>query len=223
MEKIKVFIDAGHGGRDSGATNLDGSVLEKDIVLSVANKLNNLLINCGYFEVMLTRTNDITCSLSYRSDNANKWGADIFVSIHCNSSKNHNGFGIETYAYSEKYKKLATFIHSSLIECGIYSQDRGVKYADYHVLRETNMNACLVELGFIDIQKDLDILLTNQDNFAKAIYKGILNYYNLIDNTKNDKLYKVVVDSYRIKENANKRVEELREQGIKSFIMEVDE
>lgn len=169
----KVYIDPGHGGTDSGAVGVR-NVLEKNIVLEVAKKVASKLRNCS-IEVKMSRTDDTFKTLNYRSSDANNWKADCFVSIHCNSF-NETAKGIETYCYKFKYRKLADCVHTEMVNAKLYTLNRGVKEGNLHVVRETNMSACLVELGFIDNVEDIKILENKQEEFATAIAKGICKF-----------------------------------------------
>lgn len=169
----KVYIDPGHGGTDSGAVGVR-NVLEKNIVLEVAKKVASKLRNCS-IEVKMSRTDDTFKTLNYRSSDANNWGADCFVSIHCNSF-NETAKGIETYCYKFKYRKLADCVHTEMVNAKLYTLNRGVKEGNLHVVRETNMPACLVELGFIDNVEDIKLLENKQEEFANAIAKGICKF-----------------------------------------------
>ena len=168
------MIDAGHGGYDSGAPGLH-VCLEKDIVLEVSNKINDYL-KIQDIKNINTRTTDVFVSLNERSNKANNLGVNSFVSIHCNSSDNPNAQGLETYCYKFKYSPLADAIHSEIIKEGLYTKNRGVKEGNLHVVRETNMPACLVELGFITNEEDYNLIMNNKDRFAKAIAKGICKF-----------------------------------------------
>ena len=98
-KKMRIVIDPGHGGKDPGA--LRGRTREKDLNLAVAKELYKLLQK-GNFEVKITRENDTFIPLSGRSKIANTFKADLFVSVHTNSSKNKNANGFEVYFRSEK-------------------------------------------------------------------------------------------------------------------------
>ncbi len=93
----KVFIDPGHGGTDSGAVGVN-NLYEKNVNLAVAKEVGKLLEMNG-IEVKLSRTTDITVSLESRTNSANSWKADCFVSIHCNAFDG-KAKGLETFAYS---------------------------------------------------------------------------------------------------------------------------
>jgi len=181
-----VYVDSGHGGSDTGATS--GGVEEKDLNLSVSLKVRDTLQNMGY-TVVMSREDDSFPSLFDRAQEANKIGADIFVSIHHNAF-NGSAHGIETFYYNENgntdnpsanddkrienSRKSAEDIQSELIkETG--ANDRGVKRANFHVLRETEMPAVLVEGGFIDnaIERAKLVLDSYQEKLANAISTGI--------------------------------------------------
>ena len=201
---IKVYIDCGHGGKDSGAVN--GVYYEKNYVLSVGLHLKKLLLETCKFSVRLSRETD---------------SADIFISLHCNSSDNKSALGIETYCYKFKYRKLADSIHNTLIQDKIFTKNRGVKEGNFHVIRESKMSACLIELAFISNSQDLQLLQTKQYEFAKSIYKGILNYYN-IKIEVSDKLYIVATGAYKDIQNAKNDVEELKKKGFNSAYIHID-
>lgn len=170
----KNMTDPGHGGYDSGAPGVHGC-LEKDIVLDIANRVAEYLKNQN-IENINTRSTDVFVTLDDRTSEANKLGVDSFVSIHCNSFDNPNAQGLETYCYKFQYRDLADIVHSELIKAGLYTKDRGVKEGNLHVVRESNMPACLVELGFITNEEDYSLIMNNKDGFAKAIAKGICKF-----------------------------------------------
>ena len=177
--KKKIVIDAGHGGKDPGAVFED--VKEKDLNLSIAKKLRNMLYKAGY-EVSMTRIDDTFIKLSDRARLANELEVDIFVSIHNNAASNINVEGIETLYYpgSEEGKKLATNIQLSMIKKAM-RKDRGLKERDnLYVLKYTHMPAVLVEGGFITHYLDRHLLKEKEYRYllAEAIYDGIENYFN---------------------------------------------
>ncbi len=217
MSKIKVYIDCGHGGRDSGAVN--GSYYEKTFALNVGLKLKKRLLDSNKFEVRMSREGDTYCTLDYRTSDANKWGADIFISIHTNSSDKKSATGIETFCYKYKYRQLADAINNGVLQY-IDLTNRGVKEGNWHVVRESKMSACLVELGFITNSNDLNLLINKQQEFANGIFKGILDYYNIPYevNQNHDKLYIVSVGAFKDINNAKNKMEELKKLGIEAYI-----
>ena len=140
-----IVLDAGHGGKDAGANH--GDLYEKDINLAVAKKTKALLSEAGY-KVKMTREDDTYAALSDRVAFANRRNAKVFVSIHCNSSEDGSGNGIETfYAESKNWnsEKLAESIQTNIVNA-TGAKDREVKTADYAVILGTDMSAALVEV-----------------------------------------------------------------------------
>ncbi len=193
--KRAIFLDPGHGGSDSGA--FENGVKEKDLTLSVYNKVSSRLASLGY-TVLTSRNTDKDVGLVSRADQANKSNADMFLSIHFNAGGRGAAHGIETYYYRpeagyepainkdnhnnperiEKSRKLANKIQQNLLyKTGAY--DRGVKRASFAVLRETSIPSILVELGFIDNQDEVKKIKTNeyQEKLADGIVDGIVEYY----------------------------------------------
>jgi len=227
----KVFIDPGHGGDDSGAVGVN-NLLEKDINLAVSKKVYDFLKNQG-LEIKLSRTDDKTLELNERTVAANTWNADGFVSIHCNAF-NKEACGIETYSYNIATNNLAVNIHEEILKSKCYTKNRGVKTANFYVLKYTNMRTCLIELAFIDNIDDAKILLENQDELAEAIAKGICKYFGIeyknnnkdnndeippVDNT--DTFYSVVCGSFSNRVYAEERIEELKKLGINDAFITV--
>ena len=179
--RFTVCLDPGHGGNDSGCVS--GKRHESDDALTMA-KLVKQYLEQENVQVVLTRTKDKYVELSERAKCANQAGADYFVSIHRNL--NPLGFGVETWTranYSKESDALAKAIQKRLVKVGV-QQDRGVKHgtqesasSSYYVLRKTKMPGVLIELGFIDNQKDNQLLDKHKKAYAKAIAKGIIQTY----------------------------------------------
>lgn len=181
-----VCVDAGHGGSDVGAVGLDGSY-EKDDNLRLALKVADALKESGV-TVILTRSDDCDTQLNSRSKIANKAKADIFVSLHRNSTANPNTTkGIEIWIHSsgsERSYAAADDILNNLEQVGI-SENRGVRIGtqgdsddDYAVIRDTDMTSMIIEMGFMTSQDDLDYFNENIDNYAKAISNGVVEWLN---------------------------------------------
>lgn len=177
-DKIVICIDAGHGGNDVGATSENR--YEKDDNLKVAKLVKQYLGNEN-IGVVMTRDSDTTISLQERCKIANKKKADLFVSIHRNSSEVGNGIEIWTSSNKkEKDVQLATSILNKLSKTEIQT-NRGIKYGtikgentNYYVLNNTKMPSCLIELGFITDNQDNNLFDKNIKNYAKAIADGII-------------------------------------------------
>ena len=170
--KVKVVVDAGHGGKDPGA--IGNGLKEKDIVLSISKKVNSKLQSLG-FKTVMTRSNDTYIPLSQRYSIANNNNADLFVSIHANSA-GATANGIETLYKSSK--ALAQSIQTQLInQTGANS--RGLKYrTDLAVLNGTKMPSALVEVGFVSNASEASKIGNNsyQEKLATAIVNGLAKY-----------------------------------------------
>ena len=168
----KVWLDAGHGGNDPGA--LGSGLKEKDITLAITLKAGKELERHGV-KVGYTRKNDKTVNLNSRGPLANKYGADVFVSIHTNAH-NSNAQGVETYSFpnSKNGARLAKLIQDEVLKAKLYTKNRGIKTANFAVLRQSKMPATLIEIAFITNKQDAQLLKNKQNDFATAIAKGVL-------------------------------------------------
>ncbi len=186
--KKRIVIDVGHGGIDTGAIGLNG-IREKDVVLNIATEivlLNDSLLDSN-FDIYLTRYKDTLISLSNRSRLAKILRADIFVSLHCNASQVVSR-GIEVYIHNSDKPNTKESISLGLSVLSESTHNlgfikRGVKFANFQVLRET-IAFCptiLTELGFVTNLNEADYFLnpTNIRALALAILMGITNYLNL--------------------------------------------
>lgn len=176
-QKVSVVIDAGHGGKDMGASHNGRN--EKDDNLLLAQKVAECLEEKG-IDYAVTRTLDVYLSLESRCRFANIRSADLFVSLHRNSALS-DANGVEIWIGSENSadeRRLAQSILDGLEKVGI-SENRGVKsgYAgegnDYYVNKNTKMTSCLVELGFITSEDDNKLYDENIDAYAQAIADAI--------------------------------------------------
>ena len=178
ISKIKnrvVVIDPGHGGLDTGA--LRGLTLEKDLTLSIAQKVKTILKEAGMKKVLMTRYEDKTLSLEERVEYANKKDADIYVSIHINASVKSEIKGIETHYYTQSGYKVAQVIHEELLD-NVDAEDRGLFKSKFYVINHTKAPAVLLELGFISNEQERSSLTSEkrQTDSAQAIADGIINY-----------------------------------------------
>lgn len=178
---MRIMLDPGHGGVDSGAVGPTG-LREKDVNLAVAKKLANYLQPVA--EVKMTRDcdrqlgSDENTDLRARVGIAESWQADYFISIHCNGGGS-SAKGIETFAYQPggKGEQLAKAIQTELVKAtGLV--DRGVKFANYYVLRKTSMPAVLLEMAFISNPAEEKLLKDPawQDRAARAIATGVAKH-----------------------------------------------
>ena len=172
-----VVIDAGHGGKDPGATScLD--FYEKIVNLAVARKVANLLRQRG-IRVEMTRTGDYYIELEDRAAIANRLDADLFVSIHADSSPKSSRRGFTLYianGASRSSQRAADALEDSMSGTGLSSH--GTRKANYHVLVDTNGPAVLVEMGYLTNRSEAAMLRDPyfQNRMAQAIADGITNY-----------------------------------------------
>lgn len=172
---VKIYIDPGHGGNDPGAQG--NGLQEKNVTLAIANRVKNILTNeYSNATVKMSRTGDQTVSLAARTNDANSWGADYFLSIHINAG---GGTGYEDYIHdslsdSSRTASLRNTIHAEIVKL-INMSNRGKKKANLHVLRESTMSAMLTENGFIDTKADADKMKQNSwlDNVARGHVNGL--------------------------------------------------
>ncbi|WP_458122039.1 N-acetylmuramoyl-L-alanine amidase [Paenibacillus sp. Z6-24] len=173
--KKVVVIDAGHGYQDPGAVG--SQTTEKKLNLALALKVEALLKNDPNIDVVLTRSDDTFLELKERVKVAEKLNADVFVSIHANSSSSSAASGTETYYQRSSSKKLAQTIHKYFVAATGF-KDRGVQYGNFHVIRETTMPAVLLEVGFISNRAEESKMMDSakQDQVAASVVKGIKEY-----------------------------------------------
>ncbi|PKN78617.1 MAG: N-acetylmuramoyl-L-alanine amidase [Candidatus Cloacimonetes bacterium HGW-Cloacimonetes-1] len=228
-----IVIDPGHGGKDPGAVGRKLCVREKDVNMNVALKLKKMLEKELGVTVLLTRPDDRFVSLQERTKYANDARADLFISLHSNSSKASEGKGIEVYYLStarttearavealensvveefeggkkatakyddlsiilsdilqaehlEGSNTLATQIQQNLI-AGTKAHDRGVKQANFYVLRGAFMPSVLIEMGFVSNPMEEQLLACDeyQDRMARTILEGIKRFKYRYDKIRN--------------------------------------
>jgi N-acetylmuramoyl-L-alanine amidase len=167
---MKICIDAGHGGNDSGADGPTG-LSEAKVVLELSDLVEQGLKKLGIHTRMTRRTDDYV-ELHDRCEIANDWEADYFVSIHCNSN-GPTAVGIETLYASNSGKKLADPIQFEML-AATGDVDRGLKHrTNLYVLNGTSMPAVLAEVGFISHPATEAKLKT--DDYKHAIANSIVN------------------------------------------------
>ncbi len=186
-----VVIDPGHGGADPGAVGQSG-LLEKDVVLWVANSLEPLLnrvavytrkVRDGDYDLAQNARNPSgsrkTADLRERVTQANEVDADLYISLHANSFPSPRWSGAQTFYYpgKEEGRRLAESIQRRLVEA-FPENRRTARPGEYFVLRETEMPAVVVEIGFLSNPQEEELLATpdHQRKLADAIYRGIVDF-----------------------------------------------
>ena len=189
---MKVFINPGHDIKyDSGAVHYDADgnvdLRECDVAAKIGTAVQKYLEVAGC-ECYLMQSDNLAPTSAGRSDyddrqgmtvteTANEWGADIFVSIHCNAaSGTARGTEVECYSRMSNGGNLAQCIQDQIVSA-LGTVDRGVKeMPGLIVLRHTDMPAVLVETAFIDNDDDAALLTEKWDDFARAIARGVTDY-----------------------------------------------
>jgi len=188
-----IIVDPGHGGVDPGAVGRTG-VLEKDVNLEIAKRLAVLLSQAGA-AVVMTRERDYDLSdpahqsslpvrkkddLAARAELANRYQADLYISIHVNSFPSSRWWGAQTFYYPRRpeSKRLACLIQQEFLKT-LGDSERWVKPEDFYVMRNVKMPAVVVEAGFISHPRE-EILMTEpvyQSKVAWCVYAGVVRYF----------------------------------------------
>ncbi len=233
---MKIVLDAGHGYTTSGKRTVDG-LREYEFNRAVANEMQQLLGGYENVSVVFTHSDTRDVPLKERTDKANAEKANVFISIHANAFGNgttwNNAKGIETYVHDSKPQEsfaLAEAVQKELIE-KTKRDDRGVKLADFHVLRETKMTAILIECGFMTNQEEAQALKSAayRKTCAEAIIEALASFYKLkkksapvqepAPNSASGKMYKVQVGAFAEKQNATALANELKNKGYSVIVV----
>lgn len=176
-----IVVDPGHGGSNPGAVRYD--LREADNNLAVGLKVKDLLEKQGA-HVIMTRTTDTAVAkqgaalreeLQARVDIAHKNNADALISIHTNSNENTAIKGAMTFYYHDASKALAKATQDDMVQA-TKAIDKGIDFGDFLVLRNSQVPAVLIEMGFISNQEEA--LKLNQDAYRNRIATGIVNGIN---------------------------------------------
>ncbi|WP_128895327.1 N-acetylmuramoyl-L-alanine amidase [Longirhabdus pacifica] len=176
---FKIVLDAGHGDHDPGARGHSGGH-EKDFVLSVTTKVEDLLRQEEDVTVYMTRQDDTFVELYDRGNLANEVNADLFISIHGNAHDKESINGTETYYWQDESLEFASIVHEELIETTGFV-DRGVKKTNFKVIRVAQMPGVLLEIGFLTNPGDEAAMLNEQFQVrvAEAIVDAIKTYFEM--------------------------------------------
>lgn len=230
---VKIFIDSGHGGKDSGAVG--NGLYEKNVVLDLAKRVEAKLKEYKNVQVLQSRTTDVFLELSERANKANQWGADCFLSLHLNSATSASAKGFETFIWNGSVGPdtiaFQNVIHTEVFrQIGPNTVDRGKKRANFAVLRETNMIALLGENLFVSNATEASLLKTSTflEKVAQGYVTGLERYYGLIKETRpptnntpvTDTLWQVIAGTFSSRENAERQVEKLNADGYSAYIKE---
>ncbi|WP_174728723.1 N-acetylmuramoyl-L-alanine amidase [Mesobacillus harenae] len=226
---MRIMLDAGHGYTTPGKRTPDG-MSEYEFNRAVAQYTKGLLEDYQHVLVYFCHEDERDVPLQERTDKANRLKVDGYVSIHANAYGTgwNNAGGIETYIYKTRPKEAAELAHE--IQHRMTSRtglrDRGVKTADFHVLRETSMTAVLVECGFMTNQKEAGLL--RADAFrrmcAEAIATAISYTYKLkksAPSPADQQLFKVQAGAFKDKSKAEEVAARLKKAGYEAMVLQI--
>ncbi|WP_078410302.1 N-acetylmuramoyl-L-alanine amidase [Priestia abyssalis] len=218
----KIWLDAGHGGKDPGA--VANGLLEKELVLKMQGyMIDYLRIHYEGFLIEATRTKDVFETLQGRARRANAWEADVFMSLHINAG---GGTGFESFVYSQP-SQASVALQNVVNQAALATAKKyglgvhgGVanKRANYSVLRETAMPAILMETAYID-SKDTALLKNNQflRDMSEAYACGLAKFLGLkpktqVQNVVNGKKYRLRTGTFNDYTTAERMVAELKQK-----------
>lgn len=230
---VKIAIDAGHGLNTAGKRclkSIDASQTREWFLNDrIADKLEKLL---EPYDCKVLRTDDTTgktdVGLQARCDKANKWDADIFISIHHNAGLNgKNGGGTQVYYYGTNNSAGAKRLYDAIVAETKLVGNRSEKTLNhaFHVTKYTKMTAYLIENGFMDSPQDVPVILT--DAHAAKTAQGILTF--LVGTmglkrksesvSETEVLYRVQCGAFKVKANAVALQKKLRAAGFEGVIV----
>jgi N-acetylmuramoyl-L-alanine amidase len=223
---MKIVLDAGHGHDTPGKRTPDG-MREYEFNRMTAHYAKHKLLTYEEVEIVYSHDDLRDVSLSERSNLANRLNAAAFVSIHANAFGTGSWNmvqGIETYVpavYSPPSNILAAHVHTQLIQV-TGRRDRGIKTADFHVLRETKMASILCECGFMTNMEEAQLLKSERYRkmCGEAIAGGVAAYFTLKEkkNVRSPSLFKVQLGAFKEKKNADQLAAAVKKKGYEAFI-----
>ena len=227
---FKLVISAGHYLETPGKRCLKSldptETREWWLNNRIADKLEKILAEYDGIEIL--RVDDTTgkkeVTLKERTDKANKWGADFYLSIHHNAGINGgNGGGIVIFVYTNPQKASLEWqraLYNATVKATGLKGNRATPLArkNLHEVRETRMAACLCEMGFMDSATDVPVILTEEyaDKVAEAMAEVVIEKSGATK--KQTPHYRVQVGSFRKKEYAEAMLKRLKAAGFEAYI-----
>jgi N-acetylmuramoyl-L-alanine amidase len=224
---MKIMLDAGHGYSTAGKRSPSG-MREYEFNRTVAAYTKTELLDYQNVEVYFAHSDERDVPLKERTDKANSLGVDVYAAIHANAFKDtwNSANGIDTFVYVTKPKEsaeLAEKVQRQLVKrTGL--RDRGVKTANFHVLRETQMTAILIECGFMTNPEEEAKL--RSDSFrrtcAQAIAAGIAEHYSLAPSPApkpGTLFYKIQAGAFKKAESAEDLASKLIAKGYVAIVV----
>jgi N-acetylmuramoyl-L-alanine amidase len=224
---MKIGIDMGHTLSGEGTGSQGCGYKEQNLTRELGKIVIEMLKKEGHtiYDCTVDKSSNNAQQLIDRVNKANKQPLDLFVSIHFNACVNDvkgdgrtTGTEVLLHSMSSKAKPYAERIVKKIANVGL--KNRGVKTHNAYVLKHTKAPALLIETCFIDDRDDMNVYLKSPKKVAKAIVEGILDK-TITDVTETPKtgFYRVLVGSYKDKNNAIKRQEELKSKGIEASLI----
>lgn len=226
---VKLYLDAGHGGSDSGA--LGNGLKEKDLTLDIILRIAEGLEAYENVQPILSRSGDSYPTLDERTKQANNANADLFLSVHINSATDVRARGFETHIFNGS-KDSGTIALQNVMHQEIFNfaykdlEDRGKKASNFAVLRQSKMKAILTENLFISNSADAKLLA--DPNFRQRIAQGHLNGLEKFLGLKKSaqpppiketpKMWKVQVGAFAIEAQARALAADLIKQGYRPWV-----
>lgn len=172
-----IVLDAGHGGKDDGATSITGTH-EKSLTLPTVQAVEQKLKDAGAI-VYMTRNDDTYIPLNQRSGLANQIHADAFISFHYNWSQDSSANGLTSFYYQKSNNPLASDILNEVVKTTGLKND-GAQFDDLYVLRNNSQPSTLIELGFLSNKQDDSTLERPafRNQVAQGVYQGLLTYFS---------------------------------------------
>jgi N-acetylmuramoyl-L-alanine amidase len=173
LKKLKIAIDAGHGGANTGAKGTATGILEKDYTLKIAKQLQAKLEDKGA-TVFMSRTEDVDINMVDRTLMVRKEEPDLLISIHLNSAGNANAKGTSTYYRYVGFRPLTQHVLDRMLELGL-NNFGNIGSFNFALSGPTEYPNCLVEVAFLSNAEDEQKILSEdfQEDVAKKIVKGI--------------------------------------------------
>lgn len=224
---MRIGIDMGHTLSGEGTGSQGCGYKEQNLTRELGKIVIEMLKKEGHtiYDCTVDKSSNNAQQLIDRVNKANKQPLDLFVSIHFNACVNDvkgdgrtTGTEVLLHSMSSKAKPYAERIVKKIANVGL--KNRGVKTHNAYVLKHTKAPALLIETCFIDDRDDMNVYLKSPKKVAKAIVEGILDK-TITDVTETPKtgFYRVLVGSYKDKNNAIKRQEELKSKGIEASLI----
>lgn len=224
---MRIGIDMGHTLSGEGTGSQGCGYKEQNLTRELGKIIIEMLKKEGHtiYDCTVDKSSNNAQQLIDRVNKANKQPLDLFVSIHFNACVNDvkgdgrtTGTEVLLHSMSSKAKPYAERIVKKIANVGL--KNRGVKTHNAYVLKHTKAPALLIETCFIDDRDDMNVYLKSPRKVAKAIVEGILDktITDVVETPKNG-FYRVLVGSYKDKNNAIKRQEELKSKGIEASLI----